>query len=103
MRRHSKASGPSSQRAPRPKVHGTIPTAPECALIYTIPPTDDNACWTGSPLLTVADVANHLSVSHDVVRNLLGKEKLRGTKVGGQWRIWAEDLAKYVMSTFEKS
>ena len=54
-----------------------------------------------SPPLTVMDVANHLGVSEDVVRDLLRKGKVRGGKVGGQWRIMPEDLADYVMATFE--
>jgi excisionase family DNA binding protein len=55
------------------------------------------------PPLTVADVANHLGVSADVTRDLLRKKKLRGGKIGGQWRIRPEDLAEYVMATFERS
>ncbi len=64
--------------------------------------TDDEATRCAVPL-TVADVVGHLGVSEDVVRDLLRKEKLRGAKVGGQWRIRSEDLAEYVMATFERA
>jgi excisionase family DNA binding protein len=53
--------------------------------------------------LIVADVANHLGVSPDIVRDLLRKKKLRGGKVGGLWRIMPEDLADYVMATFGRA
>ena len=54
-----------------------------------------------APRLTIADVANFLGVSPGVTRELLRNNKIRGGKVGGQWRITPKDLAEYVMATFE--
>jgi len=50
------------------------------------------------PPLTVKEVANYLGVSEDVVRGLIKNKKLKAIKVGGQWRIFRESLAEYVMS-----
>jgi excisionase family DNA binding protein len=64
-------------------------------------PSVQHSSLTPSLPLTVMDVANHLGVSIDVVRDLLRKEKIRGGKVGGRWRIMSDDLAEYVVTTFE--
>lgn len=55
-----------------------------------------------SPPFGVADVAHQLNVSRDVVRDLLRKRHLHGSKISGQWRIMPDDLADYVTKTFEK-
>jgi excisionase family DNA binding protein len=52
--------------------------------------------------LTVHEVANLLGVSDGVVRDLLKKKRIRAGKVGGQWRIRREDLAEYIIETFEE-
>ena len=55
-----------------------------------------------SPPLTVREVAHYLGVSPDVMRLLINKKKIRAKKIGGQWRIFREDLAEYLMSKMEK-
>jgi excisionase family DNA binding protein len=53
-------------------------------------------------LLSVAEVANLLGVSQDIVRARIRSKQLRAGKIGGQWRIRPEDLAEYMMMIFEK-
>ena len=55
------------------------------------------------PPLTIAEVANLLGVSDDVVRDRIRKKQIRAGKIGGQWRVRREDLAEYIMTVFEKS
>lgn len=54
------------------------------------------------PPLNVAEVANLLGVSEDVVRERIRKKQLRAGKIGGQWRIRREDLAEYMIAIFER-
>jgi excisionase family DNA binding protein len=56
-----------------------------------------------APPLTVAEVANLLGVSDDVVRDRIRKNQLRAGKIGGQWRVRREDLTEYIMTVFEKT
>jgi excisionase family DNA binding protein len=56
----------------------------------------------GPPPLTVKEVADYLGVSADVVRYEIKHKRLRAIKVGGQWRIFPEDLTEYVMSQLDK-
>jgi excisionase family DNA binding protein len=49
----------------------------------------------------VREVANYLGVGEDVVRWLISKKKLKAKKVGGRWRVFREDLIKYLMSKLE--
>ena len=55
------------------------------------------------PPFSVAEVANLLGVSDEVVRHRIRKKQLRAGKVGGQWRVRREDLAEYMMAVFETS
>lgn len=55
-----------------------------------------------APPLTVREVAGFLGTSADVVRSLLNRHKLKGKKVGGQWRILREDLAEYLVAKIEE-
>lgn len=43
-------------------------------------------------MLTVDEAAKHLRVSPDTIRRFLRDNKLRGMRVGGQWRIPAQAL-----------
>ena len=46
----------------------------------------------GQPLVTVEEAAQQLRVSPDSIRRFLRDKKLRGVRVGGQWRIPADAL-----------
>lgn len=48
------------------------------------------------PLLTVAEVADHLRVSEMTVYRLISSRHLGATKVGRCWRVPADDLVAYL-------
>lgn len=48
--------------------------------------------------LTVADCARELHVAESTVLNLLKSGRLRGYRVGHQWRLDPQDFAQYVAS-----
>ncbi len=54
------------------------------------------------PPLTVREVADYLGVSEDVVRHLLRNRIIAGFKAGGQWRIFREGLAEYVVRSMTR-
>lgn len=47
-------------------------------------------------LMTPEEVASVLSVSPISVRRWLGLGTIKGTKIGGYWRIYPKDLEEYV-------
>ena len=51
-------------------------------------------------LLTVEEAAQQLRVSPDTIRRFLRDKKLRGVRVGGQWRI-PKDAVQGVFGQFE--
>ena len=53
-----------------------------------------------SPLLTVEEAAKQLRVSPDTIRRFLRDKKMRGVRVGGQWRI-PKDAVQSVFGRFE--
>jgi excisionase family DNA binding protein len=52
-------------------------------------------------LLTIEEVAAILKVSAYSVRRYLKAKKLRGVKVGGQWRVHKSALQKFVQTNIE--
>ena len=53
-----------------------------------------------SPLLTVEEAAKQLRVSPDTIRRFLRDKKMRGVRVGGQWRI-PKNAVQSVFGRFE--
>ena len=47
-------------------------------------------------LLTISEVAIIIQVGAETVRRHLRSGKLRGVKVGGQWRVRESELSKFV-------
>lgn len=56
-----------------------------------------------STFLTVEEAAQHLRVSPDSVRRFLRDKKLRGVRVGGQWRIPTDALRELRYSPLEET
>lgn len=50
-------------------------------------------------LLTIEEAADYLKVTPYTVRRYLREGKLPGLRVGGQWRIGREDLAKKLLTS----
>jgi excisionase family DNA binding protein len=50
----------------------------------------------GRPLMTVAEVAEHLRVSEMTVYRLITSRELGATKIGRSWRVPADDLVAYL-------
>ncbi len=46
----------------------------------------------GVPMLTVTEVATYLSVSGRSVNRMLENGMMRGSRIGGQWRILQSDV-----------
>jgi excisionase family DNA binding protein len=57
--------------------------------------TNDSAVLKPSRPLTVAQVAHRLGCSPRTVRRELDRGKLRGFKVGSDWRVSPEALVEY--------
>ena len=53
--------------------------------------------------MSTQQVADYLGVSEDVARSLFRSKRMRAFKVGGQWRVYAEDLMDYIMKQLQKS
>ena len=53
----------------------------------------------GNKLVTIAEVAEKLTVSQKTIRRLVGEKKLVAHKVGGQYRFEPEDVKRYLNST----
>lgn len=49
-----------------------------------------------SDFLTVTEIANELGVTTRTIRNYISEGKLKGSKVGGQWRFLKSELYKFV-------
>ena len=49
-----------------------------------------------SKLYSVEELAKELAVTTRTIRNYLKDGKLKGTKIGGQWRFSVEDLAEFI-------
>ncbi len=47
-------------------------------------------------LLTASEVADHLKLNVETVYALIRDEGLPAAKIGGQWRLRAEDVARWV-------
>jgi excisionase family DNA binding protein len=56
-----------------------------------------------NPPLTLREVADYLSVTEDVARDLLRKEKIHGFKAGGRWRIPPEAVTEFMIEQLSKS
>jgi excisionase family DNA binding protein len=54
------------------------------------------------PPLTLREVAQYLSITEDVARDLLRKRKLQGFKAGGQWRVPPAAITEYVIAQLAK-
>lgn len=61
-----------------------------------LPAGRDRTAGLGRPMLTVAEVADHLRVSEMTVYRLISSRELGATKIGRSWRVPAEDLAAYL-------
>lgn len=46
-------------------------------------------------ILTLPEVAKNLRISIETVVRMIKQGKLRGGKIGGQWRIKASELERY--------
>jgi excisionase family DNA binding protein len=46
--------------------------------------------------LTPKDIAHYLDVNVETIKRLLRTGKLKGFKVGVQWRVWFKDLKEYL-------
>lgn len=55
--------------------------------------------------LTIAQVAEELSVNEHLVRGLIKNLELRAFQVGGrgQWRIGRDDLEAYIAAAYERA
>ena len=55
--------------------------------------------------LTIAQVADELSVNEPLVRGLIKNLELRAFQVGGrgQWRIGRDDLEAYIATAYERA
>jgi len=49
-----------------------------------------------SPVFTVEEAARYLKVHEQTIYSLLRSGRLKGVKVGQQWRIHKEDLDEYL-------
>ena len=52
---------------------------------------------------TVRDVAQRLHLTTETVRDYLQEGKLKGFKVGKQWRVREQDLEAFVEALLQKS
>ena len=52
--------------------------------------------------LMLREIADFLSISEDVARDLLRKNKIRGFKAGGQWRAMPQAITAYVIEQLSK-
>lgn len=57
----------------------------------------------GRPLLTVAEVADHLRVSEMTVYRMITSHDLGATKIGRCWRVPAEDLEAYLEDRYTRA
>jgi excisionase family DNA binding protein len=48
------------------------------------------------PLLTLEEAARRLNTSPFSVRRWIREGKLRGTKIGGEWRVEVADLEEFI-------
>ncbi len=53
-------------------------------------------------LLTPTDVANHLQVNERTVTQWLRRGRLRGFKIGKEWRLSVEDLEAFLEASANK-
>lgn len=51
---------------------------------------------TGERLLTLNETAAYLRVSRDTVARWVSSGKLRGSKIGAQWRFESEDVRRFL-------
>jgi excisionase family DNA binding protein len=52
---------------------------------------------------TVRDVAQRLHLTTETVRDYLQEGKLKGFKVGKQWRVREQDLEAFIEALLQKS
>ena len=52
---------------------------------------------------TVRDVAQRLHLTTETIRDYLQEGKLKGFKVGKQWRVREQDLEAFIEALLEKS
>ena len=50
-------------------------------------------------MMTIAEVAERLKVSDDVIRKLIKRRELAASKVVGQWRIEEQALRDYLTAS----
>ena len=52
--------------------------------------------------MRIKDVAEELAVSYTTVINLIKRGELKAFKVGGQWRVRAEEYHKFLFRQMER-
>lgn len=57
----------------------------------------------GREILTLSEVASLLRVSHQTIYNMIKDGRLKGHKVGREWRFIKKDIDAYVLSEKTKS